>query len=268
MSTEMKREIEVTGATVDEAVATGIQQLGVTRSDIIIDVIDEGSRGLLGLGVRQAVVRLVTMVAAPVEKPAVEVVKKEVVAETERETAVSKPAPQTTEAARTEEGAVTAAAEPDELERDTAVDIVQTLLNNMHVDATITTSISDPDDVTGEKVNIIQIHGEDLGVLIGPRGETLNAMQYIARLIVGHRLRQRTTFVIDIEGYRQRREQALARLAERMAGKVIKRGRPVSLEPMPPHERRIIHMTLRENDAVYTKSVGEGKNRKVRILPS
>lgn len=261
MSTEMKREIEVTGATVDEAVATGIQQLGVTRSDIIIDVIDEGSRGLLGLGVRQAVVRLVTMVAAPVEKPAVEVVE-------ERETAVSKPAQQTTEAARTEEGAVTAAAEPDELERDTAVDIVQTLLNNMHVDATITTSISDPDDVTGEKVNIIQIHGEDLGVLIGPRGETLNAMQYIARLIVGHRLRQRTTFVIDIEGYRQRREQALARLAERMAGKVIKRGRPVSLEPMPPHERRIIHMTLRENDAVYTKSVGEGKNRKVRILPS
>ncbi len=261
MSTDMKREIEVTGATVDEAVEAGLQQLGAARSDVIIDVIDEGSRGLLGLGVREAVVRLVSM--TPEAPPAVEVEEvKEV------ETAVSTATvPPQTESTKEADSATTSG-EPDETERDTAVEVVQTLIANMQVEATITTSISEPDDVTGERVNIIEIHGEDLGVLIGPRGETLNALQYITRLIVGHRLRQRTSFVIDIEGYRQRREQALSRLAERMAGKVIKRGRPVSLEPMPPHERRIIHMTLRENDAVYTKSVGEGKHRKVRILPS
>ena len=261
MRTEMKREIEVTGATVDEAVETGLKQLGIARSDVIIDVIDEGSRGLLGLGVREAIVRLVAMVevpAKPEKKPVVEEVK----------TAVPEPTPQVKETTSTAEVSPAAGSEPDELERDTAVEVVKNLIAKMGVDATLETSISQPDDITGERVNIIEIHGEDLGVLIGPRGETLNALQYITRLIVGHRLHQRTTFVIDIEGYRQRREQALSRLAERMAGKVIKRGRPVSLEPMPPHERRIIHMTLRENDAVTTKSVGEGKRRKVRILPN
>lgn len=260
MSTEMKREIEVTGATVDEAVESGLKQLGVARSDVIVDVIDEGSRGLLGLGVRQAVVRLVAMVAVPTEPVEVKVTE-------EVKTAVSQSPPRATTKTTVEDSPATGS-EPDELERDTAVEVLQTLIADMQVEATVTTSISEPDDITGERVNIIEIHGEDLGVLIGPRGETLNALQYITRLIVGHRLRQRTSFVIDIEGYRQRREQALSRLAERMAGKVIKRGRPVSLEPMPPHERRIIHMTLRENDAVTTKSVGEGKHRKVRILPN
>jgi spoIIIJ-associated protein len=89
----------------------------------------------------------------------------------------------------------------------------------------------------------------------------------LARLMVGNQLQKRASFVVDVEGYRKRRQQALARLAERMAKKVISRRRPVSLEPMPPHERRIIHMTLRDNDEVYTQSSGEGKRRKVRILP-
>ena len=106
-----------------------------------------------------------------------------------------------------------------------------------------------------------------MGALIGPRGETLNAIQYISRLMVGNQMQQRATFVVDIEGYRSRRQQALARLTERMAKKVVNRRRPVSLEPMPPHERRIIHMTLRDNDEVYTQRSGEGKRRKVRILP-
>ena len=271
----MKREIEVRGATVDEAVAAGLQQLGVARSDVIIDVIDEGSRGLLGLGVREAVVRLVSMAAVPTEAPVVPVVEKKAAVE---KTAVSKPTPekvnkpsQPTNVVKAKSETTTpvpAGEDPDETERDTAVEVVQTLLANMDVQATVQTAVSEPDDITGEKINIIEIHGSDLGVLIGPRGETLNSLQYITRLIVGHRLQQRTGFVIDIEGYRQRREQALARLAERMAAKAVKRGRPVSLESMPPHERRIIHMTLRNNDAVQTSSVGDGKNRKVRILPN
>ncbi|KAA3657118.1 MAG: protein jag, partial [Chloroflexi bacterium] len=77
----------------------------------------------------------------------------------------------------------------------------------------------------------------------------------------------RANFVIDVEGYRRRREQALTRLAERMAQKVLKRGTPVGLEPIPPNERRSIHMALRTKEAVYTQSVGEGNRRKVRILP-
>jgi spoIIIJ-associated protein len=85
--------------------------------------------------------------------------------------------------------------------------------------------------------------------------------------MVGHRLQQRAYFVIDIEGYRSRREQALSRLAERMAGKAVKRGSPVTLEPMPAHERRIIHVALRNSPDVRTESTGEGKRRRVRIFP-
>ncbi len=277
MNTNKKREIEVKGTNVDEAVATGLAQLGVDRADVIIDVLDEGSRGLLGLGARKAVVRLVSMGTQPTPQPTPEPepepqmerveVEAEVaeVQEVEVETAVSAPSPtpRTSKQPPPEPGD-----DPDEEERDTAVAIVQTLVQEMQIQTTITTIISEPDDMTGEKINIIQIEGEDLGVLIGPRGETLNALQYVTRLIVSHQLQRRTSFVIDIAGYRQRRELALTRLAERMAGKAIKRGRPVSLEPMPPHERRIIHMTLRDNDAVHTNSVGEGKHRKVRILPN
>lgn len=271
MSTNMKQEIEVRGATVDDAIAEGLKKLGVARADVIIDVIDEGSRGLLGLGARDAVVRLVSM--APT--PEVEVVTEDVVTEVVQETAVSESAPvetQNTEQIEISTSSIStdteADTEPDDEERDVAVEVVEHLIKEMQVQATISTIISEPDDITGERINIIEIHGDDLGVLIGPRGETLNALQYVTRLIVGHRLHRRTNFVIDIAGYRQRRELALTRLAERMANKVVKRGRPVSLEPMPPHERRIIHMTLRENDAVRTNSVGEGKRRKVRILPN
>ncbi len=256
-----KREIEVRGADVEKAIESGLQQLGVSRSDVIIDVIDEGSRGLLGIGSRDAVVRLVSLSApepmprpVPVAKPAV---------------SIPKPAPKKTDTAVAAKanGSETDVKEADPEEKETAVEVITTLLAKMNVEAERTTSISEPDDLTGRRVHVIDIEGDDLGVLIGPRGETLNAIQYLARLMVGNQLQRRASFVVDVEGYRKRRQQALARLAERMAKKVISRRRPVSLEPMPPHERRIIHMTLRDNDEVYTQSSGEGKRRKVRILP-
>ena len=155
----------------------------------------------------------------------------------------------------------------DPEEKEMALEVIATMLAKMDVEPELAVSVSDPDDLTGRRVNVIDIEGDDLGVLIGPRGETLNAIQYLTRLMVGNQLQKRASFVVDVEGYRRRRQQALARLAERMAKKVVSRRRPVSLEPMPPHERRIIHMTLRDNSEVYTQSSGEGKRRKVRILP-
>lgn len=264
-----KREVEVRGADVEKAIETGLQKLGVGRSEVIIDVIDEGSRGLLGIGSRDAVVRLVSLatpapepkpVAKPQQKQPPKPVKKQ--APPKRETAVStKPVPTSSNGRDVE------ITEADPEEKEMAQEVIATLIDKLDIDAELSASVSEPDDLTGRKVNVFDIEGEDLGVLIGPRGETLNAMQYLARLMVGNQLQRRASFVVDVEGYRKRREQALARLAERMAKKVITRRRPVSLEPMPPHERRIIHMTLRENDEVYTQSSGEGKRRKVRILP-
>ncbi len=113
----------------------------------------------------------------------------------------------------------------------------------------------------------LEIQGRDLGALIGRRGETLAALQYITRLIASRDLERRANIVIDVEGYKSRRETMLRRLAKRMAEQAIQRGRTVSLEPMPPHERRIIHLALRDNPNVTTESVGEGDHRKVTIIP-
>jgi spoIIIJ-associated protein len=147
-----------------------------------------------------------------------------------------------------------------------ALEIVNTLLARMQVEVDTDLFLSEPDDLTGERRWVINVEGKDLGVLIGPRGETLNALQYVSRLMTGHKLHYRPHFIVDVEGYRNRREQALARLAERMAKKVVTRGKGLSLEPMPPNERRIIHMTLRNHDRVFTQSQGEGTRRQVRIL--
>ncbi|MCB8927524.1 MAG: Jag N-terminal domain-containing protein [Ardenticatenaceae bacterium] len=258
-----KREVEVRGADVEKAIEAGLQKLGVNRSEVIVDVIDEGSRGLLGIGSREAVVRLVTLVSE--EPPAPPKPKPQPAAKTAAPT--PKPAPKAEPKPTRPTSSTEEVIEADAEEKAMAVEVVTTLLDKLGVDAEITASVSEPDDLTGRKVNVLDIEGDDLGALIGPRGETLNALQYLSRLMVGNQLQKRASFVVDVEGYRRRRQQALARLAERMAKKVVTRRRPVSLEPMPPHERRIIHMTLRENDEVYTQSSGEGKRRKVRILP-
>lgn len=273
-----QKVIETKGSDVEAAIQAGLTKLGLSRDKVEIEVLDQGSKGLLGIGARSAQVRLtVPVVAEPVIAPVVPEPKSEPKPEPKPSPIVSEldsvvpeaPEPEP-EPAKT---AVVPVAEDEEtvtarnLERETVVETLSTLLEKMHVQATLTTSLSEPDDMTGRVINVIEIQGDDLSTLIGPRGDTLNSLQYIARLMVGHQLQSRASFVIDVEGYRQRREQALARLADRMARKAAKRKRTMTLEPMPPHERRIIHMTLRDDSYVYTESTGEGNRRKVRIIP-
>ncbi len=285
MMNRNKEEFEAQGKTVDAAIEAGLAALGVSQDAVDVEVVDEGSRGLLGIGSRDAVVRLTLKQKAaaapappepePEPKPVAEPVpaaapkvEKEEEPVVEAETAVSPPpAPPQPTSEQEETDEPPAESEPDTEEAAVAKETLETLLDQMGVNATIALDITEPDDLTGQRVNILDVQGQDLRILIGHRGDTLNALQYISRLMVGHRLQRRTTFVIDVEGYRQRREAALSKLAERMAQKVLKRKRPISLEPMPPYERRIIHMTLRNHDGVYTHSVGEGRRRKVRILP-
>jgi spoIIIJ-associated protein len=114
---------------------------------------------------------------------------------------------------------------------------------------------------------ILDIVGDDLGVLIGRRGQTLQALQYITRLIVSREVQNWVNLVVDVEKYKARREKALRQLAQRMAEQVSFGHQPVALEPMPPNERRIIHLTLRDHPIVTTKSVGKGEQRKVTIVP-
>jgi len=113
---------------------------------------------------------------------------------------------------------------------------------------------------------VLNIVGDDLGVLIGRRGETLRDLEYITRLMVAQKSGKTAKIVVDVEGYRTRRERVLRELAKRMAERVESSRQPITLEAMPPNERRIIHITLRDHPGVMTNSIGEGEHRRVMIL--
>ena len=109
--------------------------------------------------------------------------------------------------------------------------------------------------------------GDDLGILIGRRGQTLASLQFMVRLIVSHQTKKWVPIVVDIESYRRRRSEKLEALAERLAEQVRERGRPFTLRPMLPYERRIIHLALADYPNVTTESIGEGESRRVVIRP-
>ena len=150
---------------------------------------------------------------------------------------------------------------------DAAKGILEALLSMMGVAA----SVAPParSFVEGEATAPIafDIKGDDLGILIGRRGQTLSCLQYIVRLIVGHQTEAWVPIIIDVEGYKQRRYEALQALAKRIAEQVKAGGEPFALEPMSAYERRIIHLALAEHPDVTTQSIGESEARKVVILP-
>jgi spoIIIJ-associated protein len=143
---------------------------------------------------------------------------------------------------------------------------LEELLAKMKITATVTASLTEPDE-DGLTSVFLDVRGDDLTVLIGRRGETLSALQYLTRQLVSKQLSKGLSVVLDVEGYRQRRHEQLRRMARRAAEQVSERQRPIALEPMPPDERRLIHIELRDHPAVRTESVGEGPKRKVTVLP-
>ena len=149
----------------------------------------------------------------------------------------------------------------------TAQHTLAELLSKMKINAQVTARWGELDEDTQERPLLLDVHGDDLSMLIGRKGETLTALQYITRLIVSKTLNEGFNLVVDVEGYRERRAEQLRRLAQRMAEQVVQRGRTMSLEPMPASERRLIHLALRDHPRVRTESVGEGDRRKVTIIP-
>jgi spoIIIJ-associated protein len=147
------------------------------------------------------------------------------------------------------------------------VTTVSELLDKMKISAQVTAHYGEVDDDSGNVPIQVDIHGDDLSILIGKRSETLNALQYIARLIIGKELNRSVILIIDVEGYRSRREKQIRQLARRMAEQAVKTGRKQTLEPMPPSERRLVHMELRDFPDIRTESFGEEPHRKVTIFP-
>jgi spoIIIJ-associated protein len=150
---------------------------------------------------------------------------------------------------------------------DLAVELLGETVRLMGFDAEIVATWQEPDADNDDRYLLLNLEGEELGALIGRRGETLGNLQYLLRLMVNQRLHQWKNIVVDVEQYRQRRAEHLVQLALRSADQVARTGRPLSLEPMPANERRIIHLALRDHPQVYTESSGEGDRRKIQLLP-
>ena len=140
---------------------------------------------------------------------------------------------------------------------------VETLIRNMNADASIRVNTAESTD-DRESVQV-EISGEDSGLLIGNRGETLKAIQFISSLLIRNKSEGRV--FIDVEGYRDRRNASIKALASKVAQRVISTGKAITLEPMTPNERRVVHMTLSENTSVETESTGGGNDRRVTISP-
>lgn len=247
---EERRSVVASGKTVEEAIANGLMMLGVRRDQVEIEIITEGSRGVLGFGAENARVRLlIKPPPAPAPRPPAPTVTPSPVPEEE---GVSPPAPAMDNLT------------PEQVGRQVLSDLLRLMGIQARVEASLNRELAEEDQPPPVVLNIT---GGDLGILIGRRGETLQALQYLVRLMVSHRLKHWTDLVVDVENYRVRRRRALQSLAERVAEQVAQTGRIQALEPMPPSERRIVHITLRQDPRVTTQSVGEGEKRKVTIIP-
>jgi spoIIIJ-associated protein len=144
-----------------------------------------------------------------------------------------------------------------------ASEVIESLLSLMEADVVLTLKQVHNEDLDGP---IFEIEGDDAGLLIGRKGETLKTLQFLVRYIVSQRLDDRVNMMIDVEGYQERRHQSLANMARRVARRVTDTGEPITLEPMPPNERRIVHLTLSDHPRVTTESTGTGSYRQVVIL--
>lgn len=147
-------------------------------------------------------------------------------------------------------------------------EVLETILKALGLPTTVNIKSPSTYGMTDGQVScVLDIQGEDLGILIGRRGKTLFSLQYLVNLILSKRLRSRVKVFVDVEGYRLRRQASLKALALRMADQVRATRMGIILEAMPPHERRIVHLALQDNAYVVTESIGEGDNRKVNITP-
>ena len=146
-----------------------------------------------------------------------------------------------------------------------ARETIDELISLMDVDVMCNLRQAESEEVGGP---LFEIEGDDSGLLIGRKGETLRSLQFMVRFLVSRKTGERANLSVDVEGYDDRRRQSLSSLANRVAQRVVKTGRSIELEPMNPRERRLVHITLSENGDVYTESSGTGEGRRVVILPS
>lgn len=277
---KQNESLDVSAKTIDEAIEQGLAQLGLTREQVDIEIIKEGKRGVFGIGAEEAQIRLTPRPQTPVASPPpTQSVQSVPAAETEipqietappAELSPTVPIPARLEKDTDLEPEAETKAAPAQYREvgEIGVGYLKGLLERMGITAQVTYRIA-PDlvEVGEEPPLVLDVTGDDLGILIGRRSETLQALQYMVRVMVSKETNTWHPLMVDVESYRVRRRQSLRQMAEKMAERVATTRKKVVLEAMPAHERRIIHIALKSHPAVLTKSVGSEDSRKVTIIP-
>ncbi len=253
------REIE--GKSIDEAIANACSKFQVPREKLNIEIISEGSPGFFGMGAKKALIRasLLTIdmaLDAPLTRPELKPPARAAEAESapaEKGIRTSPPPPAASRPA--------GAPSDDEPAAEKALRILEGILTRMQIASPVAAAET-------EEAIVLNIQGDGSGLLIGKRGQNLDAIQYIInkathRSINGHKM-----IIIDTEDYRKRREESLIALAMRLGEKVKKTKKPVTVGQMNAHDRRVIHLAMQNDAALTTKSRGEGEYRKIVILPA
>ncbi len=301
VSEESTAVVVITAASVDEAIILGLTRLVATRDEVDIEVLDEGSRGFLGIGAREARVQVTRraqtaspVVSHPEPQPVIPAPKPATLLEPKPApvSPTPKPEPEKAVQATSYAGKAVATSQPvapakpaptpkltpvelqekprterpsSPLDRALVEKTAREVVENLFAGFSIQCSVSwEQED---RPALWISLRGKDADVMVGPRAQTLDSVQYLFRTLL-HRLTEGDyNVVLDADGYRKRRQRSLEALARKMADQAVKSGRNVRMKPMPAHERRVIHMILRKDKRVKTESSGKGYDRAITIIP-
>ena len=248
------RTVRITAKTIEAAVAEGLEKLGISREEAVVHVVEQPSSGLFGLIHKKMAV---VDISAPDEEAPEDTIEEAPAAEIPAEEAKEETPAEEKKAEREEP-----TFDPEEQKKvaEEAKTFLAGVFAGMHLAVTMECRM------TEERI-MINLVGDGLGILIGKHGQTLDALQYLTNLAAGKSFRHHYFILLDVENYRERRQDTLEALARRLAGKVKRTGEEIRLEPMAAGERRIIHLALQDDHAVSTDSEGEAPYRYVVIRP-
>jgi spoIIIJ-associated protein len=273
------QSIEIRARTTDEAIRLALSQLGVSRDEVDIEILQEGRSGVFGVGSQDARVRVTVLSedydeeeeeyqppfpAEPRFAPEPRFASEGRFAAEPRFVDVGEEEDEAEEVGQEEEEQP---AWPTISEEDTEVarETLERMLDLLEFPNVVTVRKVERDRAT---TNVhLDVAGEDVGLIIGRHGETLGSLQFLLNACLSKQLPKGTRVIVDVEHYRDRREQSLRGIALRAADRASRERHPVTLQPMPPNERRIIHLTLQTSPYVTTESTGEGPERRVVITP-
>jgi spoIIIJ-associated protein len=237
--------MEIEGKTIDEAIEKACSEFNVSREKLNIEIISDGATGFLGLGSKKAKIKASIMSI---------------------DMAMDTPAEQSKKGAQKKSPPISGSIEPEgpedsETTAMRAKRILEGILLRMNLDCPLTV------EETADKI-LLKIRGDGSGLLIGKRGQNLDAIQYIVNKSVSKYTNNRKMIVVDTESYRKKREESLIALAEKLAEKVRKSKKALTVGHMNAHDRRVIHLALQNDESLTTKSRGEGEFRKIVIMPA